>query len=70
MCPASGGAFGTALYSHFQQNVTSVFAAVISALSSNDNMTILIAAWDSVQLRDWWPGTVMEGVCAVVLNPA
>jgi hypothetical protein len=48
------GSFRGALYTHLQQNVTSVFAAVLTALSTNDNLSLLVSHWDQPEKRERW----------------
>ena len=48
------GSFRAALTAHLRQNVTSVFAAVLAALSTNDNLSLLVSQWDDASLRDRW----------------
>lgn len=48
------GSFRGALYTHLQQNVTSVFRAVLAALSTNDNLSLLVRHWDQPEKRERW----------------
>ena len=60
------GSFRSAVYLHLQEKVTSWFAAVLKALSTNDNLALLARSWDSnVPLRTRWMDVAQSPLFAV-----
>ena len=67
------GSFRGALYIHLQQNITSVFSAVLTALSTNDNLSLLVSHWEQPEKRDRWLALAESDMFSVqaevALNP-